>query len=112
MSARPFEKAMAMMRAGDPRSREDGFDFLREHADSYVTELMAEFEREEDGGLRCWLLELIAEARSEQALPLLEGQLLTDDESVRTWAVRGLEMLDTRQSRAVLHRAGIDTWSA
>lgn len=101
-----------MMRARDPQGREDGFDFLREHADAYVTELIAEFELEQDQGLRCWLLELIAEARSEQALPVLESQLTTDDESLRLWAIRGLEMLDTRQSRAILHRAGAEGWLA
>lgn len=110
MSVQRFEKAMAMMRAREAQSRQDGFDFLREHADAYVTELIAEFEREQDPRLRCWLLELVAEARSEQALPVLESQLAADDESLRLWAIRGLEMLDTRQSRAALQQADTDSW--
>jgi HEAT repeat protein len=110
MSVRRFERAMEMMRAADPRRREDGFDFLREHADDYVEELAAEFEREDDYGLRCRLLELLAEARSPQALPILTAQLGGDDEALHMWAVRGLEMLDTRESRAALDRARAHGW--
>ncbi|HEU5161003.1 MAG TPA: hypothetical protein VFU43_28660 [Streptosporangiaceae bacterium] len=106
-----FARALRSMRSRDPQRREDGFDFLREHADSYVEELIAEFEGErDDHGLRCWLLELIAEARSPRALPLLAGQLAIDDESLRFWAVRGLEMLDTREAREELYRARANGW--
>ncbi|MFC4909313.1 HEAT repeat domain-containing protein [Actinomadura gamaensis] len=110
MSLRRFEKAMTMMRASDPGLREGGFDFLREHADAYVAELAAEFDGETDHGLRCWLLELLAEARSPDALPVLAVQLGADDESLRFWAVRGLEMLDTRESREALDRARANGW--
>ncbi|MCW2937495.1 MAG: hypothetical protein JWN00_480, partial [Actinomycetia bacterium] len=82
MSGRRFAWALESMRSGDPQSRENGFDFLREHADTYVDELIAEFQKEqEDHGLRCWLLELVAEARSSAALPLLASQLEGDDEA-------------------------------
>lgn len=110
MSVLRFEKAMTMMRKADPRSREDGFDFLREHADAYVAELAAEFEREPDQRLRCWLLELLAEARSPEALPVLAARLGDDDESLRLWAVRGLEMLDSREAREALHQARVNGW--
>lgn len=103
---RHFARAIASMRSRDPQAQENAFDFLREHADSYVPELIAEFENErDDHGLRCWLLELLAEARSPGALPLLAGQLYGDDESLRFWAIRGLEMLDTREARQELYRA-------
>ena len=106
-----FARAMREMRRRDPQRQEDGFDFLREHADSFVDELIAEFEAErEDHGLRCWLLELVAEARSPRALPLLASQLQVDDESLRLWAVRGLEMLDTREAREELYRARANGW--
>jgi hypothetical protein len=106
-----FARALLSMRSRDPRLREDGFDFLREHADSYVDELIAEFERErEDNGLRGRLLELVAEARSPRALPLLASQLQSDDESLRFWAARGMEMLDTREAREELHRARANGW--
>lgn len=111
MSVRRFERAMAMMRAADPQRREDGFDFLREHADAYVALLIAEFERADDRGLRCQLLELLAESRSVAALPILTAQLTGDDESLRFWAARGLEMLDTRESRTILYRARADGWA-
>ena len=106
-----FAQALRQMRSRDPQRREDGFDFLREHADSYVDELIAEFAAErDDHGLRCWLLELVAEARSPRALPLLGSQLRESDESLRFWAVRGLEMLDTRAAREELDRAKANGW--
>ncbi|MBO2455266.1 hypothetical protein J4573_49850 [Actinomadura barringtoniae] len=113
MSQRRFDRAMQQLRQSDPQSRENGFDFLREHADSYIDELIAEFEGErDDHGLRCLLLELIAEARDEKALSILSGQLESLDESLQFWAVRGLEMLDTRDSETVLDKARANGWIA
>jgi hypothetical protein len=106
-------RALREMRSGDPRRSEDGFDFLREHADSFVDELIAEFAAErDDHELRCRLLELVAEARSPRALPLLASQLQVEDESLRFWGVRGLEMLDIRAAREELDRAKADGWIA
>jgi hypothetical protein len=110
MTNRPLERALQSMRSQDPRLRTHGFDFLREHADSYVDELIAEFTREPDHELRCWLLELICEARSPGALPVLAGQLDNDDESLQFWAIRGLEMLDTREAHRELDRARDNGW--
>src|SRR5687768_4117919 len=106
MSRRRFDQAMLRMRDKDPRARGDGFDFLREHADAYVDELIAEFAAErDDHDLRCRLLELIAEARAPRALPVLRDQLEDPDEPLRFWAARGLEMLDTREAEEALDRA-------
>ncbi|MFG2085170.1 MULTISPECIES: HEAT repeat domain-containing protein [unclassified Spirillospora] len=110
MSRQRFEQAMQHMRKSDTQVREDAFDFLREHADAYVDELIAEFTAEEDHGLRCWLLELIAEARSPKALGLFRDQLEDMDESLRFWAVRGLEMLDTREAEQTLDQARANGW--
>jgi hypothetical protein len=111
MSNQRFARALEAMRSRDAQLREDGFDFLREHADTYVDELLAEFEKEQDDyGLRCWLLELVAEARSPRALPVLAGQLESGDESLQLWAIRGLEMLDTREARHELYRARSNGW--
>ncbi|GAA2431778.1 hypothetical protein GCM10010191_52040 [Actinomadura vinacea] len=104
---------MQLMRKNDPRDRESGFDFLREHADAYVDELIAEFTAElDDPSLRCWLLELIAEARSAKALGVFRDQLESTDESLRFWAVRGLEMLDTRAAEQALDEARAGGWIA
>jgi hypothetical protein len=113
MSRRRFDQAMQQMRKQDVRVREDAFDFLREHADAYVDELIEEFAAElDDQGLRCWLLELIAEARSGKALEVFRDQLQSTDESLRFWAVRGLEMLDSREAAQALHQADADGWIA
>jgi hypothetical protein len=112
MSRRRFDQAMQSMREKDPRAREGAFDFLREHADSYVDELVAEFTAEQDQDLRCWLLELLAEARSAKALDVFRGELESPDESLQFWAVRGLEMLDSRDADQALEQARADGWIA
>lgn len=112
MTNQRFGQALESMRSPDPRVSTRGFDFLREHADAYVAELIAEFDREQNDELRCWLLELISEARSPEALGVLAGQLQSDDESLQFWAIRGLEMLDTREARHELHQARVGGWIA
>ena len=103
---RRFDEAMRLMRRNDPQLMEDGFRLLRGHAAEHIGELIAEFGREENGhGLRCWLLELIGEARSERAFPLLAEQLHSRDEAFRGWAVRGLEDLGTKAARQALYQA-------
>ena len=101
-----FQQAMQLMRRHDPQAREDGFHLLLPHAAEHIDELIAQFAQERhDHGLRCWLLELIGKARSPQALSVLIEQLHSDDESLRSWAAKGLEQLDTRQARQVLWKA-------
>jgi HEAT repeat protein len=103
---RRFDEAMRLMRKADPQLREDGFQLLRDHAAEHLDELIAEFGREEnDHGLRCWLLELIGEARSERAFPLLAEQLHSSDETFRSWAVLGLQDLRTKAARQALYQA-------
>ncbi|MEU8185419.1 HEAT repeat domain-containing protein [Micromonospora sp. NPDC049044] len=103
--ANQFQYAMRLMRSRDPQKQEDGFHLLRPHAAQHLDELITEFNREPDHGLRCWLLELIGDARSADALPVLVVQLHGDDERLRFWAVKGLEQLDTTQARRQLYQA-------
>lgn len=112
MANQRFAQALESMRSRDTQVSTRGFDFLREHADAYVDELIEEFGCERDDELRCWLLELISEARSPSALRVLAGELESDDESLRFWAVRGLEMLDTREARHELYQARSNGWIA
>lgn len=93
---------MYLMRKHDPQLQEDGFAMLRPIADGVLPQLIEAFETESDHGLRCWLLELIGDARSESALPLLAEELRNDDESIRDWAERGLVQLDTKEARTIL----------
>lgn len=97
---------MRLMRRHDPQAQEDGFAMLRSHARDDLPELIAEFELEQDHGLRCWLLELIGYTRDERALPLLAEQLSSPDEALRSWASTGLRQLGTAQARQLLYRAG------
>jgi HEAT repeats len=96
-----------MMRKRSPQTMEDGFYALLPHAAEHIDELMAEFQTEKDHGLRCWLLELIGEARSEKAFDLLCEQLQSSDESLRSWAIRGLRKLNTKEARRALFDAGV-----
>ncbi len=83
---------------------EDGFGMIQPHAAEHLDELVAAFHTEQDHGVRCWLLELIGDARQEKALPVLVEQLGGADESFRYWAARGLRQLGTKEARIALHR--------
>jgi hypothetical protein len=72
-----------------------------------VAELVTEFTEERDHGLRCWLLELIGEAKSAEAFDFLVGQLDSDDESFRYWAAVGLKVLNTKEARKLLWERGL-----
>jgi hypothetical protein len=102
---RRFRRALALMRRHDPALKEDGFYMLLPHAGEHLEELIDAFAHEPEHGLRCWLLELIGDARSPQALPFLEAQLSNPDELLRYWAVVGLTQLETREARRVLWAA-------
>jgi hypothetical protein len=102
-----FAACMRMMRKHDPHTRESGFRTLLPHAAEHVEELMQQFASERDHGLRCWLLELIGEARSPVALSLLVEQLQSPEEAISDWAARGLRALDTPEARQALFDAGL-----
>lgn len=97
-----------MMRKRDGWTAEQGFHELLPRAKDYVAELMAAFATEAHHGVRCWLLELIGAARSEQAFDLLCEQSRSEDEAFRTWAVRGLQLLDTHAARKFLFDYGLN----
>lgn len=97
-----FDHCMWMMRRHDPAIQEDGFHALLPHAGDYIHELIREFRAETDHGLRCWLLELIGEARSDDAFDLLAEELRGPDESLRLWAIYGLEALGSKPARRLL----------
>jgi len=98
-----FEEAMRLMRRRG-QDAEDGFGMIEPHAAEHLDELFEAFRVEQKHGLRCWLLELIGHARDPRALPLLVEQLASDDESLRYWAICGLERLGTKEARVMLYR--------
>ncbi len=102
-----FTECIRRMHKHDPQTREEGFAALLPHAHEYVDQLMAEFRTETDHGLRCWLLELIGEARSPVAYPLLVEHLHSDDDSLGSWAIYGLRSLGTKEARRALWNAGV-----
>ncbi|WP_432887944.1 HEAT repeat domain-containing protein [Kribbella sp. CA-245084] len=99
-----FTRGMGMMRKHNPQIQEDGFGLVKQVAHEHVADLITAYSGEEDHGLRCWLLELIGEARSAEALPVLREALASPDESIRDWARIGLEQLGTKEARALLWR--------
>ena len=100
-----FKKCMAMMRKRDGQTQEDGFHWLLPHAGEHVHELIEEYGKEDDLGLRCWLLELIGSARSPDAFAFLAGQLRAADQRLRHWAIWALKNLDTKEARTLLWQA-------
>jgi len=93
---------MRMMRKHSALTREEGFHLLLPHASEFVEEMMQEFHDEKNHCLRCWLLELIGEAKDQRALNLLVEQLHSEDEDFRAWAIHGLHALDTHKARKAL----------
>jgi hypothetical protein len=106
-----FDQCMRMMKGSDPQMQEDGFHSLLPHAADFVPALIEAFEAEADHGLKCWLLELIGEARSGDAFGLLAAQLRGSDEALRYWAIRGLESLGDERSRRLLWDARSWEWT-
>lgn len=102
-----FDECLAMMRKRDGWIAEQGFHELLPRAKEHVAELTAAFASETQHGVRCSLLELIGEARSEQAFELLCEQVQSEDEAFRAWAVRGLQLLDTHAARKFLFDHGL-----
>ncbi len=100
-----FKKCMAMMRKRNPMTQEDGFHWLLPHAGDYVHELIEEFGKEKDQGLRCWLLELVGSAKSPDAFGFLADQLRATDQGLRICAIRALKDLDTKEARTLLWQA-------
>ena len=73
---------MKMMTKHNPQAQEDGFHLLLPYAPNHVQELLADFQNEQHGhGLRCWLLELLGEARDPRTRPLFIELLRSRDES-------------------------------
>ena len=80
---------------------------LLAHASKFPEELIAEFRAETDHGLKCWLLELLADARSEKAFGLFHEQLDASNLTFRDWAVKGLRRLNTKESKKLLADRGM-----
>jgi HEAT repeat protein len=96
-----------MMRHSNGGVSQDGFGWLAERAAQYVPQLMAAFWNDDNAAIRPWLMELIGDAKSPTTLPFLLERLGDDDVSIRDWAVRALQHLDTKESRTALWRAGV-----
>lgn len=90
------------MRSRDPGISEDGFHWMLSEASDYVQELIGAFGREEDLGIRCWLLELIDAAKSKDAFDFLAEQLRGDDWQLRYRAMQGLKHLNIKEGRTLL----------
>jgi hypothetical protein len=96
-----------MMRKHDPQVQEEGFHSLLPRAAEFVDDLLEDFRREADHGLKCWFLQLIGEARNSKAFKVLCEEVNSPDESLRDWAIIGLQQLGTRDARRALFDAGV-----
>ena len=96
-----FTRGMAMMQKHDPLVQEYGFGLVKGVAAEHVYELIAAYSKETHRGLRCWLLELLGESRSPEALPVFVDALASPDDSIRDWGRAGLEKLDTKDARTL-----------
>ncbi len=97
-----FKKCMNIMRSRIPQEQEDGFHYLSPRTHEHVHELIEEFGKEDDPGVRCWILELVGDAKSPECFETLAQHLKSPDQSLRRWAIRGLKLLDTKSARRLL----------
>ncbi len=75
---------------------------LTAHASEHLEEMIASFHTEPDEWVRTMLLWPIADARLPQAFSFLLENLYSDNPYFRELAIRGLKLLDTRESRTAL----------
>ena len=102
-----FQALLKDMSSRDALKAEGAFYTLLPSAGDHIAELINAFETEQSHGVRCWLLELIGEARKESAFDLLRENALGRDESLRSWAIRGLQKLGTPTARSFLWEQGL-----
>jgi hypothetical protein len=102
-----FKKCMQLMKEKNHQTQEEGFHMLLPYANECIELLIEAFRKEQDFGLKCWLLELIGESKSPLSFPVLKEMLSSENERLQSWAVWGLENLDTKESRTELFRNGL-----
>ena len=102
-----FERCVKMMRHSNPAVNEEGFGWLEPRAAEYLSQLIAAFWNEDNAKIQYWLTELIGAAKSPDAMPFLLERLRDEDEAIRDGAVRGLRLLNTKEARTALWRAGL-----
>lgn len=102
-----FQVLLSEMRSRDALKAEGAFYLLLPRAADHVEDLLEAFAQEQSHGVRCWLLELIGEARAERAFDLLRINAASEDEAFRSWAIRGLQKLGTPAARFALFEMGL-----
>jgi hypothetical protein len=100
-----FKACMAMMRKRDAATQEDGFFWLKPRAGEFVPELLKEYRSETDIGLRCWLLELLAEPRAPETLDVFVEALHDGELNIQHRALVCIRTLNTPEARQVLWNA-------
>src|SRR5262245_40045569 len=103
-SAPSFKQCLSMMRSADPGKAEEGFNSLVGRERHHLDELIDAFHTEDDDGVRCWLLELIGDARAPEAFPLFQDLLFSQDTPIhfKIWAAYGVHEIDTKEARRLL----------
>jgi HEAT repeat protein len=102
-----FKVLLREMQSRDALKAEGAFHLLLPRAGEHIEDLISAFESEQPQGVRCWLLELIGEARTERAFRLLCENAVSEDEALRRWSVRGLQLLKTPAARNFLWQNGL-----
>jgi hypothetical protein len=88
---------------GDPLAQEEGYALPRPHAAAFLDALRQELAHAKDPFIQGWLLELIGDARSNQAFPIVVGYLLHPDTRLQHWARDGLfKLAETREGRRII----------
>ena len=98
-----FREALAMMTKGKDNSEgEAGFHWLVWMSKEHVNDLIEAFNTEQNELFKPMLLEIIAESKAPEALTILAAHVANEDALLRSWAIHGLCLRDTREGRKIL----------
>ncbi len=78
---------------------------LVDHLPEHLAEVIAAFRAEPDERVRIMLIDAISEVAPPEALEFFVENVNSPNASIRFWAERGLEKMESKEARAALWRA-------
>ncbi len=88
-----FDRCVEFIRSGNDAIHEDGYFWLVEHANDYVSELIKLAESESDDSIRVTWIELLGDTCSERCVETLIGFLSHQHGNTRVYSVLSLEAI-------------------
>ena len=94
---------LQLLRHRDAEKSEEGFHWLLPRAKQHMSDLAAALQSETHEGAACWLCELLASTRMDEAVQALAPRLNDPRQRVRESARVWLSWMDTRAARTAIY---------